>query len=866
MRIHQHRFSGGARVLAWVTALGWATSMAYSASLKPPATPLVACDPYFSIWSPADTLTEEDTTHWTGRQHRLTSLAHIDGKPYRILGASPRMFPEFTQKSLVVLPTRSIYTLQGAGVEVTVTFMTAALPEDFDVLSRPVTYLTCDFRSVDGQSHDISLYFEASAEIAVNEGRQQVVWATEDMGELSAVRVGSQDQPVLAKKGDDLRIDWGYFYVACPKSQLAAPGAHGGASLRFDFARKGPAALRSPVAVEQPAEAAEVAVGLPGLGVNSFRVSAQPVSRWLMLAYDDLYSIQYMRKNLRPYWRRHGWEAADLLKAAARDYESLKLRCAAFDAELMADLTKAGGEKYAKLCALAYRQCFAAGKFVADDNGQPISFCKENHSNGCIGTSDVFYPMAPQFLLFGPSLAKSFLVPFMNYAASERWKFPFAPHDLGTYPKANGQVYGGGERTEENQMPVEESGNLLLLFGAVAQMEGHANFAGLYWKQLEQWAEYLKAKGFDPENQLCTDDFAGHLAHNVNLSAKAICGLGAFAKLCAMRGDQAKSDEYFKLAREFAQRWVKEADDGDHFRLAFDRPGTWSQKYNLMWDPILGLNLFPDSVLRKEMDFYKKIQNKYGLPLDNRQTYTKLDWITWTATLTQNRADFEALIDPIFLFMDETPDRSPLTDWYQTKTARKVGFTARPVIGGVFAQMLYDKTTWAKYASRDQTKAANFAPMPKPPVLMNVLPTAEEDRRARWRYTTQRPPSGWFQPGFDDAAWKQGNAGFGTEGTPGAVVRTVWNTPDLWLRREFTMPEGKWADLHLRVHHDEDVEIYINGVLAASASGFTTQYEELSIHAAAKAVLKPGPNLVAVHCRQTGGGQYIDVGLSDVQR
>src|SRR5438874_2607798 len=314
----------------------------------------------------------------------------------------------------------------------------------------------------------------------------------------------------------------------------------------------------------QPAAAKITSAQLTFLDV---KVSSQPVSRWLMLAYDDLYSIQYMRQNLRPHWRRNGWEAADLLKAAARDYEALKERCATFDEEFMADLTRVGGEKYAKLAALAYRQCFAAGKFVADDNGQPLQFCKENHSNGCIGTSDVFYPMAPQFLLFGPSLAKSFLVPFMNYAASERWKFPFAPHDLGTYPKANGQVYGGGERTAENQMPVEERGNLLCLMGAIAQMEGNANFASLYWTQLEQWAEYLKEKGFDPENQLCTDDFAGHLAHNVNLSAKAICGLGSFAKLCELRGRAEKSGElnakakdYFRLAREFAQRWVKEAD------------------------------------------------------------------------------------------------------------------------------------------------------------------------------------------------------------------------------------------------------------------------------------------------------------------
>jgi hypothetical protein len=283
-----------------------------------------------------------------------------------------------------------------------------------------------------------------------------------------------------------------------------------------------------------------------------------------------------------------------------------------------------------------------------------------------------------------------------------------------------------------------------------------------------------------------------------------------------------------------------------------------------VWDRILGLNLFPAEVARKEMDFYRKTQNKYGLPLDNRSLYTKLDWILWTATLTQDRSDFEALVDPVYRFLNETPDRSPMTDWYFTHDARKRGFTARPVVGGVFLQMLYDKAVWQKWASRDKTKAANWAPMPKPPVLVTVMPTAQ-DEPVTWRFTTRRPAEGWFRPDFDAGAWKEGKSGFGTRETPGAVVSTVWNTRDIWLRREFTLPEGRWDNLGLSVHHDEDVEVYINGVPAATATGYTTAYEPMPMNETARATLKPGKNVIAVHCHQTGGGQYIDVGLVEMK-
>ena len=140
------------------------------------------------------------------------------------------------------------------------------------------------------------------------------------------------------------------------------------------------------------------------------------------------------------------------------------------------------------------------------------------------------------------------------------------------------------------------------------------------------------------------------------------------------------------------------ADDGDHFRLAFDKPGTWSQKYNLVWDKILGFKLFPGDVARREIAYYKKNQLTYGLPLDNRKEYTKLDWILWTATLADADSDFAALLDPVYDWLNTTPDRVPLTDWYWTNTGKKAGFQARPVVGGVLVKMLSDPAMARKWS------------------------------------------------------------------------------------------------------------------------------------------------------------------------
>ncbi len=668
--------------------------------LRPPAVPLIACDPYFSVWSCADKLTDKETQHWTGASHDLTGLLRVDGDVYRFMGKDPNSVPAMEQEALSVLPTRTMYRFSAAGVELLVTFMTPTLVHDLSLLSRPTTYVTFAVRSTDGKQHQVQCYFDVSGSLAVNEPTQKVSWSRVKIDDLRVLRMGSQEQRILERVGDDLRIDWGYLYLVSEDGAFVTEAIGRRREAVASFSQKGTLPTDDdcsmPMAVSRnnPVMAMQWDFGAVG---------AESVSHFALLAYDDLFCIEYLHRRLLPYWRRHFKSGvAELLKTAVAQYHELAEACAAYDAELMSDLVQAGGQEYAELGALAFRQCTAAHKLAADVDGTPLLFSKENFSNGCIATVDVTYPSSPFFLLLNPELLKAAIRPILNYARLDRWPFPFAPHDVGTYPLANGQVYGGGEKTLDRQMPVEECGNMLLMAGALAAAEDDAGFAEQYWGLFTQWAEYLKDKGFDPDNQLCTDDFAGHLAHNANLSVKAILGMKAYASLCARLGHHEEAAAYDQLVTECVQQWMQAADDGDHYRLAFDQPGTWSQKYNLVWDSLLGFNAFPSEVVQKELAYYKTKNSTYGLPLDNRKEYTKLDWIVWIATLTPSIEEFGELMSPLYAFVNESPSRVPLTDWYWTHTAEQVGFQARSVVGGVFIKLLADPQIWEKWVQRAQ--------------------------------------------------------------------------------------------------------------------------------------------------------------------
>ena len=843
--------------------------------LRPPSVPLVAHDPYFSIWSNSNKLYSDPTRHWTGRENRLNALVRVDGQTFRLMGAQPEESASLPQTGVLVLPTRTIYSFQNERVQVQLVFLTPAIPSDLEVLSRPVTYLTYLVRALDGKTHDVQFYSDAGADITVNDANsQEVSWSRASAGEMTALKLGSVDQPILAKRGDDLRIDWGHLYLAAPKSAGLQSVLTSRAAAQMAWGRSGNLPAQDDAA--KPRDAGDNAP-VAALAFNIGNVGAEPVSRTAMIAYDDEYSINWMGRRLRPYWRRNGMDAMGLLQVAARDYESLNQRSIAFDNELMADLRAVGGEKYARICALAHRQALAAQKLVADANGAPLYFSKENNSNGSIGTVDIMYPASPQMMMLSPTLLKATMEPILLYSSGPKWPFPFAPHDVGVYPQATGMLYGGGENIPadgdvSSKMPVEESGNMLLMLGALSKIEGNADYASRYWPTLTKWTNFLISKGYDLDNQLSTDDFSGHLAHNVNLSGKSIEALGAYAMMAQMRGDMAESSRVRGIAEGMAAQWMNAAKDGDHYKLAFDKPGTWSQKYNLVWDRILGIDLFPDSVDKTEVAYYKTKLNRYGLPLDSREGYTKLDWTIWSAALTGDKADLVAIADPVYDFLNDSPSRVPMTDWYRTVAGTQVGFKARSVVGGVFIPVLNYPQIWNKWAGRDLANAAKnvnlkWAPLPPPLVITNVVPTSAQGG-VMWNYTTTRPDGDWFAPTYNTATWKTGEGGLGAAGPPGAQIRTPWNTENIWARREFTLTAAQLVnrdELQLLLYHDEDAEVYLNGIAATMASGYSSNYEPFPITDAAKSALKVGKNILAVHVHQTGGGQFIDAGLATVK-
>ena len=621
--------------------------------LRAPAVPLITIDPFFSVWSCADRLNEKATCHWTGHTNTLNGYLTIDGSVYRFMGGEEADGIPMQQTNLDITALATEYTFEAAGVRLFARFFSPVFADDLYISSRPVSYLELKAEFTDGKAHTVEAEVRASEELCLDAAREEpITLEHQQLGDIAVSKMGSVEQHVIAGAGDDTRIRWGYFYLCVRAGQA-------------DFTKvRGETYATAKIALQDKQSAL------------------------FAFAYDDVESIEYFHKRLKGYWTKGGKTIDEAIQEAFGDYDTLTIREKVVSKDLYEKAAKAGGEQYAEMLTLAYRQVMAAHKLVEDTEDGLLFISKECLSNGCAATVDVSYPSMPMFLYYNPELVNAMLRPVLHYSESEAWPFDFAPHDVGTYPILNGQTYSNGT-DPEMQMPIEECGNMLVMAAAAAVAGKDVSLFAQHKAIFKQWADYLVAHGVDPESQRCTDDFFKHLPHNCNLSIKAIMGIASMGQLLKMSGDTEEAAHYMQTAQEMAKSWVERADNGNGcFRLAFDQPDTFSLKYNMVWDKIFGTHLFPEDKVKSEFNSYWQYANPYGITLDCRGTTSKTDWLCWTATLADNREDFARFIAPVWRFFNETENRVPMSDWYSTKTGARFYSQNRTVQGGLFIKLL----------------------------------------------------------------------------------------------------------------------------------------------------------------------------------
>lgn len=664
---------------------------------KLPAYPLFVKDPYFSLWATEDDLTNGNVKSWWGEEKPIYGFIKTEKETYCFLGdykdveccGVKRAIP----LSVEVTAFTTDYTFAIGEKSFKVSFVSPLLLTDTELTSMPVCYM--NFEAENEKNAEVSLFINRRIcynDIPSTQNKEVRGGAILQNGYETAF-FGLKRQMYLSNNEDGMGSDWGYYYVAGEEAYLTDEKGMMGYLVKGDKS---------------------FGYG----GEEKFIVACGKGAGRLAIAYDDIAAIDYFghfSKTL--YLENH--TIFDALSCVMNEGDIIDKKLADFDDDLRTH-SKRINDCYYEIVTASLRQSIAAHKIVRDENGAILFLSKENNSNGCIATVDVSYPSIPLYLLYNTELVKGMMRPILKFAKMPVWQYDFAPHDAGTYPACCGQIYGLNYKKNRHrgnlikswdvpethfpiyqlpgsiemydineQMPVEECADMLIMFAACYHYDGDISFFNEHKDLCEQWVKYLVQYGVEPENQLCTDDFAGRLKNNLNLSIKAIVGIGAYAQLCNAVGSGELSREYDNIAKEYADKVIYFACKFKHLPLTWDSgEDTFSLKYNLAFDVILGLNLFPQSMYENEIECYLSKNNEYGVPLDNRKNYTKADWLCWIAALTSDSAKREKILMPLVKFLRESPTRLPFSDWFETESGEKYRFQARSVVGGCFMPML----------------------------------------------------------------------------------------------------------------------------------------------------------------------------------
>ncbi|MEZ3421718.1 MAG: DUF4965 domain-containing protein [Eubacterium sp.] len=629
--------------------------------MKLPAYPLITVDPFFSIWSKSDKLYDSDTALWCGLKKRMKGTIQIDGKNYRFMGLGDEYI--IPQTALEITPYITVYTFENADFTLKVKFWTPLLFDNLYDLSLPCSFIEYKIQFGDDKKHQVSVSLSMHEEFFYNI-RKTTAKEIVSLPCGKAAKMGRTTQKPIYKSGDAVAADWGYFYI------------FGG----------NPCINKNSISAVQHAE-------IKGKS-----------SLFHIVAFDDIYSIEYMGVKYKGLWTEKHKSIEAAIQYCLKNKKDLYGRIKKQNKMVLNDAEEFGKD-YCSILTTAARQVLAAHKLFRSCKGDLLYFSKECNSNGCINTVDVTYPAIPMFLLYRPELVRAMLTGIFEFAGTAAWKNRFAPHDIGQYPIANGQVYGLNRlyyhrkkelyKIKKNvlnpacHMPIEECGNMLITAYAYYRITNDSTQLKEYYRLLKKWADYLTDCGVVLENQLCTDDFAGHSEKNVNLAIKSIMGIACFSKISEALG--IKTD-CFEIAKHNAEKLISLSETkGGYLSFSIGNENSWSLKYNLVWDILFGFDLFGNELYKNEISQYKKMMNPYGTPLDYRKDFTKTDWMLWASCLDSTTETTKSFSECIVKYLEATNDKNCFTDWYDTVKASECGFNHRSVQAGLWMPVLKNR-------------------------------------------------------------------------------------------------------------------------------------------------------------------------------
>lgn len=405
------------------------------------------------------------------------------------------------------------------------------------------------------------------------------------------------------------------------------------------------------------------------------------------MAQDDIINFAETSSSgnsMTALWKTAYSTAEDSLVAHYNDFSTAVSDSAALDSQIATDTSNAGGSNLTTITSLAVRQVFGA---VAPARGsaQTYLFMKEISSDGDTNTVDVEFPAMPIFLYLNATLIKLLLDPLYVNQESGLYPNTYAEHDLGVWPNALGYPSGNDEA-----MPLEECGNMLIMTLAYAQRSGDTAYLTQHFSKMDQWAGFLVQEALIPASQISTDDFAGSLANQTNLALKGIIALKGMSQIGNLTGNATAASLYGGVADNYLPQWVgfglNNASSPAHTMLDYNDLTSHGLLYNLYADRLLGLNFVYDYIYTIQSNFYPTVALKFGVALDTRHNWVKSDWEMFVASIAEpaTRTEF---INLLVKWINETPQTTPFGDLFDGDTGGYTGadFKARPVVGGMFA-------------------------------------------------------------------------------------------------------------------------------------------------------------------------------------